>query len=291
MKKLRSINIANTIIKLFFFFAFPAAWATGFSGIKYLCEQIHSGKPIEMKAFLTAFIALAVFTMVFGRFFCGRACAFGTYGDILHEAAKLIARRTHRKLPQISTKTASVMRYFKYAVLLAVCLMCILGYGSAVSGGSPWTAFSHIRTGSIETGTALDIIGLVLFLLCSVGMIFIERFFCRFLCPFGAVFSLLPVIPWSTVSRSRNQCLKGCKACSQICPASLNLPYREGDGQWSDEEREYAIYMGECFQCGKCAHICPKTNAGSSLLRSGKAGIILDICKAALLAVILYKVI
>ena len=169
--------------------------------------------------------------------------------------------------------------------------MCIFGYGSAVSGGSPWTAFSHIRTGSVETGTALDIIGLVLFGLCSIGMIFTERFFCRFFCPFGAVFSLLPVLPWAAVSRDKSQCLKGCKACKGVCPASLDLPYRGKSAELSDAEKEYAIYMGECFQCGKCAHVCPKTNAGNAVLRSGTAGIIIDICKAALLAVILYKVI
>ena len=226
MKKLKPINITNTIIKLFFFFAFPAAWATGFSGIKYLCEQIHSGKPIEMKAFLAAFIALTLFTVIFGRFFCGRACAFGTYGDILHEAAKLIAKKAHRRLPSIDAKTAAVLRYVKYAVLAAVCILCAAGYGSAVSAGSPWTAFSHIRTGSVSTGTAADIAGLVLFALCSIGMIFTERFFCRFLCPFGAVFSLLPVLPLSTVSRDKSKCIRGCKAILRVSHALFSLTFR-----------------------------------------------------------------
>ncbi len=290
MKKLRSVNIANTIIRLFFFFAFPAAWATGFSGVKYLCEQIHSGKPIEMKAFLAAFIALAVFTIVFGRFFCGRACAFGTYGEILHETAKLIAKKTRCKLPTISDRATVVLRYLKYAVLIVICVMCVLGYGSAVSAGSPWTAFSHIRTGSVSLETVQDVVGLVLFVLCSVGMLFTERFFCRFLCPFGAVFSLLPVLPLSIVSRDRSRCIRGCKACKNICPARLDLPYRHIDDgtDLTESEREYAIRMGECFQCGKCAHLCPVGNAGGRLLMGGRAGILADTVKAVLLAVVLY---
>ncbi len=275
---------------MFFFFAFPAAWATGFSGVKYLCEQIHSGKPIEMNAFLAAFIALALFTIIFGRFFCGRACAFGTYGEILHETAKLIAKKTHRKLPSISDSTVGVLRCFKYVILVVVCVLCVIGYGSAVSAGSPWTAFSHIRTGSFSMESVLDIVGLSLFVLCSAGTIFVERFFCRFLCPFGAVFSLLPVLPLSIVSRDKSRCIRGCKACKNICPAGLDLPYSHIDDgvMLTENEREYAIRMGECFQCGKCVHLCPADNAGSWLLREGSSGILIDIFKAVLLAALLY---
>ena len=290
MKKLKLLNITNTVIRLFFFFAFPAAWATGFSGVKYLCEQIHSGKPIEMNAFLAAFIALALFTIIFGRFFCGRACAFGTYGEILHEAAKLIAKKTHHKLPRVSEHAAGYLRYVKYVVLIVICILCVLGYGSAVSGGSPWTAFSHIRTGSLSLGSSADIIGLVIFALCTIGMVFIERFFCRFLCPFGAVFSLLPVLPLSAVSRCKSRCIRGCKACKNICPAGLDLPYndiKKGE-PFTEDEREYALHMGECFQCGKCAHMCPAGNAGSRLLRAGRIGIFMDVFKAVLLAALLY---
>lgn len=293
MKKLRNLNITNTIIKLFFFFAFPAAWATGFSGIKYICQQVHSGKPIEMKAFLIAFLALSAFTIVFGRFFCGRACAFGTYGDMLYYLAKLIVGKLHRKLPGVPHSAASVLRYGKYAVLVLVCLLCIVGRSDIVASASPWTAFSNLRTGNISLESTLDIAGLTLFIILSLFMMFTERFFCRFLCPFGAVFSLLPVLPFSAPARDRSKCLGGCKACKSVCPASLDLPYHPVSkaDSYSDAERDYAIRMGECFQCGKCAHVCPRTNAGCGLLSAGTKGIIIDICKAVILAVILYKVV
>ena len=311
MKKLRKINIINTVIKLFFFFMLPAAWATGFAGIKYLCTQIHSGRPIELTSFLAAFAALALFTIVFGRFFCGRACAFGTYGDILHEAAKLIAAKLHIQMPGIPARTGAVLRYAKYGVLVSVLGLCILGYGSEVSGASPWTAFSHIRVGEFSFSSIPEIAGLVLFVMCSVGMMFAERFFCRFLCPFGAVFSLLPILPFSVLSRDRNKCLSGCSACARICPACLSLPHsrqlsirdetcgpdegvngvRFSVKEYRSEERRNAIIMGECFQCGKCVHLCPKRNACSFVLRSGTAGIAADIVKAGILAAILYKVI
>lgn len=299
MKKLKPIRITNIIIKLFFFLVFPSAWATGFAGVKYLCEQIHSGKPIEMKAFLITFIALAGFTIVFGRFFCGRACAFGTYGDVLYGFGDLIRRKTRGKSGQKpggksgtvkENAAAGALRYVKYIVLVAVCLLCITGYSGVVSGASPWTAFSHIRAGKFGMADTLSIVGMVLFVLLSIGMMVTERFFCRFLCPFGAVFSLLPMMPWSIVSRDRTACIRGCKACANACPARLQLPYRKA-GEPDDlpeEAKDYAMQMGECFQCGRCAHVCPKANAGSFMLRSGTKGIVIDVCKAALLAAVLY---
>ena len=36
---------------------------------------------------------------------------------------------------------------------------------------------------------------LIILLIIVAGMLVCERFFCRFLCPMGAIFSLLPVLP------------------------------------------------------------------------------------------------
>ncbi|WP_353962897.1 hypothetical protein [Ruminococcus sp.] len=83
-------------------------------------------------------------------------------------------------------------------------------------------------------------------------MVFCNRFFCRFLCPMGAVFSLLPVLPLFSVRREREGCVKGCSACERCCPADLQLP--EADS-WNSN--------GDCFQCQKCLDICPKKNARS----------------------------
>ena len=92
-------------------------------------------------------------------------------------------------------------------------------------------------------------VGLVLIL---AGMVFCERFFCRFLCPMGAVFTMLPVLPFFSVRRQKANCAKGCTACQKSCPSDLELPEK---GSWNGN--------GDCFQCQKCLEICPKKNAES----------------------------
>ena len=74
-------RLTRQIIQIIFFLWMPALYTSAFSGVRYVIEQIRAGKPIEQNAFLVMLIALCGFTILFGRFFCGYACAFGTLGD------------------------------------------------------------------------------------------------------------------------------------------------------------------------------------------------------------------
>ena len=104
-----------------------------------------------------------------------------------------------------------------------------------------------INAGNFKLGGYL--VGLVLLVLILVGMCFEERFFCRNFCPMGAVFSLLPVLPFFALRGERENCIKGCKACTKKCPSNIGLPE---DGSLKVE--------GDCFQCQKCIDTCPKGN-------------------------------
>ena len=289
MKKLKKANIADVIIRAFFFFAFPAVWISGFSGIKYLCEQIHSGKPLEMNAFLVVLIILVAATVLLGRFFCGKACAFGTYGDVLYAVVSFIRKKMKKKAPALSERVTRRLRYLKFAVLVIVCAACIMGYAQTITAASPWAAFSYLTSMKFDFKNTLDFVSLALFIICSAGMMIERRFFCRFLCPLGAVFSLLPVMPFSLVRRKKSDCISGCSACKNICPAKLDLPYSyEKEADKPETEREYQFKMGECFQCGRCTQICPKRNAGCLTMPGGTKGIIYDFIKAAILAGVLW---
>lgn len=274
MKKKRvSIQKAAVVlIRILFFFLFPALFATAFSGVKYIFIQLGEKSPIEINAFLLTLAAVLLFTILFGRFFCGFACAFGSYGDFIYFLSCTIRKKRKKRPLQISEAVSRRLRYGKYGVLAAVLCLCFAGNSQLLSVNSPWTVFSRIQTGRLpELG-----LGLLLLALVTVGMLFEERFFCRFLCPMGAVFSLLPVLPVSAVKRDRSSCIPGCRACKMKCPAKLDI----ADSAYGDN-----LHMGECFSCGKCMETCPKSNIHTGIIHEKKQVFFWNLIRAILFAV------
>lgn len=237
----------RTVIQIIFFLFLPSAYSSAFNGVKYIFTQVGAGAAIEWTPFLSILVVLLAYTIVFGRFFCGYACAFGSLGDWLFALQKYIAKKTKRKPKSLPRDVAKSLAGVKYVVLTAIVVLCFTGLYAKLTGWNPWDAFSMLHARNFRLGK--HVVALVLLLLLMVGMAFEERFFCKFLCPMGAVFSLMPTLPFFSLYRTRKDCLTNCSACTRVCPADIELP---NSGTLS--------MRGECFQCGKCAGNCPKTN-------------------------------
>ena len=244
-KSLRSA--VRTVIQIIFFLFLPSAYSSAFNGVKYLFTQVGKGAALEWTPFVAILVVLLAYTIVFGRFFCGYACAFGSLGDWLFALQKYIAKKTKKKPKPLPREWAKVLMGVKYVVLTAIVVLCFTGLYSKLSGWNPWDAFSMLHALNFRLGK--HIVAVILLLLLMVGMAFEERFFCKFLCPMGAVFSLMPTLPFFSLYRDRKECLNKCSACTKVCPADIELP---NAGQ--------AAVRGDCFQCGKCVGNCPKTN-------------------------------
>ena len=235
---------ARFAVQIAFFILAPGVFSGAFNGVKYLFTQLGLGEPIELTAFVMLLIGVLVFTVVFGRFFCGYACAFGTLGDVLYTIPEFIRSKTSIPRLRFPLPLVRVLSFCKYIVLACVCIACFLGVWSAYSGYSPWVAFSAALAGSIE---GVDQIALVLLGVVAVCMIVRERFFCQFLCPLGAVFALMPVLGISELSRTREHCARSCDRCQHACPVDI----------WPDADK---LEHGECIACGRCADACPMGN-------------------------------
>ncbi len=245
--KIRIRTWTRIAIQVLFFVLFPSAFTAAFNGAKYLFLQVGASEKIEITSFGATLIGLCIFTIIFGRFFCGFACAFGSLGDWVRAIYLKICKKLKKKPIKINEKIAEVLSYMKYFILALILVMNYLGAYGKFQGTSPWDVFSMLHAGNFKLEKY--VIGSAILFLIVIGMCVQERFFCRFLCPMGAIFSMLPVLPFFSLRRDREACAKGCSACGKNCPANIGLPQ---DGTLS--------VSGDCFQCQKCIGICPKTN-------------------------------
>lgn len=275
MKKVNKRNIqkyTRMLIQLIFFLIMPSVYTTAFSGVKYIFTQMGNVQPLELTSFVKILIVLCLYTMVFGRFFCGFTCAFGTLGDYLHELYLWLCRKTKRRPIKINDSVKQKLSTVKYFILAAIVILCFKGVYQITKGFSTWDVFSMIIAGNFQINDYIP--ALIILLIIVAGMLVCERFFCRFLCPMGAIFSLLPVLPIFSIERNREQCIKGCSACKRVCPSGIELP-NSGDD----------IQSGDCFMCQKCMNICPKQNIKTSTIKGNS--IIFILVRAVILVIIM----
>jgi NapH/MauN family ferredoxin-type protein len=243
VKKIKKMQILRHIVQLVFFILLPGLYTLTFTELKTVYKMIISGDFHFIKALpaLSEFIIVILFTVLMGRVFCGWFCAFGTYNDWIH----LIAKNVFKVKFKVNEKVDAALKYVKYGILLMLLIVtCTLG-SNILEGTSPWDAFAQITDFSNVISGLL--IGLILLVLITIGAFFVERFFCRYLCPLGAVFSIISKIGILKIDKPTDKCGK-CRACTNVC--SMGIPLYKNE----------SVKGGECIECLKCIEICPRKN-------------------------------
>ena len=85
-KKQRKVRLIRAAIQLIFFIAAPSLFSTAFAGVKSIFLAIGGQQSVTWNSFLDITALLLIITILFGRHFCGYACAFGSLGDALKGA-------------------------------------------------------------------------------------------------------------------------------------------------------------------------------------------------------------
>jgi polyferredoxin len=173
--------------------------------------------------YLLSFFVLAS-TVLWGRLYCGRICAFGALTQLMDT---VVPRRLRVEVP---VKLEQRANWIKYGLLVAV-----LAYFVATRDVSVYRYVEPFWMFGLF-GTTPMWIGLAALLLATV---FVRNLYCRFLCPVGA---LLGVISKLTVFKIKrwSEC-NTCKICEKTC-------------EWG-AIRGPKIIESECVRCDDCERL------------------------------------
>ena len=214
--KITALTLVRRIIQILSLILFPGLFIYTFASIKAIYVGLISGSfdasVLTGQIILT--VSVLLITAIMGRFFCGFLCAFGTLGDFFwYLGSKLKIKR-----PKIGTKFDRLLKKLKYVLLVGIVLL-IWTFGLSIleGTGNPWTVFGMLTkfSGWTELDTILSV-GMGLMILIAIGSLYIERFFCRYLCPLGGIFAIVSKFRLFRIRKPRAKC-GSCRACTKRC--------------------------------------------------------------------------
>lgn len=178
--------------------------------------------------------------LILGRAVCGFLCPFGLIQELIN------------KIPSPKLKLPRRLTRVKYFLLIVFVLILPV----ATEFGKPTFCEYICPAGTLEAGLPLittheefrDVLGnlfawkIFILVVVMVACVFVHRFFCRVLCPLGAIYGLLNKYSFYQINYVANKCID-CGRCRKICPLALD-PTKDFDS-------------AECIRCGLCKKICP----------------------------------
>ncbi len=200
-------------------------------------DQFDRLHPAALVLLLT-FLALAFLTR---KSFCAWICPVGAVSEGLYRSQERISRVRLRLWPWLDKLLMGV----KYLLLLFFVKLIIDMPPASLQSflASPYWALSDIKM--LHFFTAPTATTVVVITILAVLSLFIRLFWCRYLCPYGALLGLFSWLSPSRIARQTNSC-KNCGQCDRACPASLKISSCD------------TITSVECTGCLTCVQSCPQ---------------------------------
>jgi polyferredoxin len=214
----------------------------GMMNFKYwlVTQQVPAMHPAAM-FLLVAFVGIA---FLFRKAFCSWLCPIGTVSEYLWRAGRrLLGRNFH--LPRyvdIPLRGAKylLLGFFVYAV------STMSAYAISAFMRSPYGIITDVKMLNFFrslTGTGMLVVGGLV-----VASMLVQNFWCRYLCPYGALLGLASFFSPLRIRRDESACVD-CGKCAKACPADLPV------------DKLVAIRSVECTGCLECVAACPSQAA------------------------------
>jgi polyferredoxin len=190
---------------------------------------------------LTIFVFALATALLLRKAFCGWICPVGFVSNLAARLGRKL--RLARELPSWLDPPLLGVKYlllafFAYIILWQMDVVMIEGFLNSqynlVVDARMLLFFLHPAVLTLQVIGVLLIVSLV-----------IRNFWCRYLCPYGALLGLGALLSLLQIRRDASLCIN-CGKCENICPAAIHIT------------KSRTICHPECIGCAECVEVCPK---------------------------------
>ncbi|MBL8217718.1 MAG: 4Fe-4S binding protein [Bryobacterales bacterium] len=210
--------------------------------------------PVIHPAAMFLFMTFATLSLFLRKAFCGWLCPVGTVSELLWKLGRDTFKRNWI-LPRWLDIPLRSLKYILMGLFLyAVGSMSVEAIGAFLY--SPYGVVADVKMLNffryMSTGAAVTVGVLV------VASVFIRNFWCRYLCPYGALMGLVSLLSPLRIRRNEARCID-CAKCAKACPAGLAV------------DKLVQIRSAECLGCMECVAVCPADDClGMSVVATRK---------------------
>lgn len=189
-------------------------------------------------------VAFLVISIAFRKAFCSWLCPIGTISEALWRFGKRVFRLTIVPPRWIDLP----LRSLKY-VLLGLFIYAVGSMSAEALRAfmeSPYGLIADVKM--LYFFLFLGKTGAITLLVLALLSVFIQNFWCRYLCPYGALVGLASLLSPARIRRDAKVCID-CAKCAKACPSFLPV------------DRLASVRSAECTACLECVAVCPAAGA------------------------------
>lgn len=194
---------------------------------------------------LVIFIAAIAMALLLKKSFCGWICPVGALSDAVWKLGSKIFNRNFL-LPKYADYPLRTVKYILMAFFIYVIVIKMPPFAIYRFLLGDYYKIADVKM--LYFFTMMTTTTFISLLLLFVLSLFFKNFWCRYLCPYGALLGLISFFSPLKITRNPEACID-CGKCSRNCPSSLPV------------DKKIRVRSPECTGCLTCVSHCPAQGA------------------------------